>query len=242
MKINSDVGESYGPWTLGNDEALFPFLNQANIACGFHASDPATMATTVKLAVKHQLLIGAHPGYDDKVGFGRRAIPHSLDEIKALITYQVGALQAFCLLENTTVAYIKPHGALYNLMMEDHEVFEAIASTSAGLGLPLMALATEEYRDYQQLADKHQCALIYEAFVDRHYADNGRLLPRQHAEALLISDIELKSRIDDLKQGFITSHSGKRLNFPIHSLCVHGDTPKAIEMVRQVSHWLKSDQ
>lgn len=156
MKLNCDMGESFGCWSMGNDAAVMPWVDMANIACGFHASDPDNMVATIALAVSRHVEIGAHPGYDDKIGFGRRSIPHSSESISALVAYQVGALEALCQLQGAHVSYVKPHGALYNDMMKTPVIFQAILAAVAGLNqqretpLALMILARVDNTQYQQ--------------------------------------------------------------------------------------------
>ena len=146
IKLNCDMGESFGSWKMGSDEEIMPYINMANLACGFHASDPITMNNSVKLAKKYGVEIGAHPSYYDLVGFGRRSIPCSMDEIQAKILYQLGALDAFCRSENQKITYLKPHGALYNDMMKDENIFKAIleAVSSYDKDIKLMILSKQE--------------------------------------------------------------------------------------------------
>ena len=144
MKLNCDMGEAFGAWPMGLDEQIMPYVDQANIACGFHASDPLTMSKTVALAKQHGVTIGAHPGYPDLVGFGRRNMDIAPAELKALIQYQVGALQGICRAQGVEVAYVKPHGALYNTMMKDFSVLEtvmqAVSELDSSLILMVMAI------------------------------------------------------------------------------------------------------
>ena len=153
MLLNCDLGESYGPWKMGMDEVVMPHLHLANIACGFHASDPLTMDRTVALAVAHGVTIGAHPGYPDLVGFGRRSMACSRDEVIALVTYQVGALAGICQRHGAALSYVKPHGALYNDMMKDEQLCDAIMAAVAGFdaSLSLMLMATADNDRYQQM-------------------------------------------------------------------------------------------
>ncbi len=241
MQINIDAGESFGQWSLGCDETLFPLIDMANIACGFHASDPSTMDKTVKLAVANRVSIGAHPGFDDKIGFGRRLIPHTMDEIEHLIAYQVGALQAICRLNDVDLSYIKPHGALYNAMMKDLSIFEAVCRASSKLKLPLMILATVEHAIYQQVATKYQCKLIYEAFVDRNYDREGFLLPRSHEQAVIHSEKDVVKRLQSIKSNVIYSIDGRPLTMPIDTICIHGDSPNALNFVRTVRQWITKE-
>lgn len=161
LLLNCDMGESLGPWRMGADEQVMPLVDMANIACGFHASDPVTMARTVTLAKQSGTRIGAHPGYPDLVGFGRRSMKCSAQEVSALMQYQIGALDAICRAQNLRVCYVKPHGALYNDMMADHELLRAVLEGVARLNarLPLMVLATADDSAVQALADEYNVPL-----------------------------------------------------------------------------------
>ena len=155
MKLNCDLGESYGAWRMGEDDQVMPLIDMANVACGFHAGDPSVMQKTVALAAKHGVEIGAHPSYHDLAGFGRRSISHSPEEIHALILYQLGALQGLCRAEGLTLSYVKPHGALNNDMMRDMSTLEAVmaAIRSYQQDLPLMLPVTVKHEQHRKLAD-----------------------------------------------------------------------------------------
>ncbi len=182
MKLNCDMGESFGDWIIGADEQVMPFVDQANIACAFHAGDPDVMVKTILLAKQFDVEIGAHPGYQDLVGFGRRSIPHTMDEISELVCYQVGALQALCRYHHTSVGYVKPHGALYNDMMANIDVFNAVAQAVAEFNIPLMILSSSDNQQYLDIADDHDLPLLFEAFADRAYLNNGQLAPRDNED------------------------------------------------------------
>lgn len=160
---------------MGSDELVMPWVDMANIACGFHASDPHVMAKTVALAKHYNVKVGAHPGYQDLSGFGRRSIPHTAAQITEIVLYQVGALKAFCQYHDVPLHYVKPHGALYNDMMADEEVFRAIAEAVSVFALPLMILATTDNQRYLDIADIFDVPLLFEAFADRSYQEDGRL-------------------------------------------------------------------
>ncbi|MDP5253038.1 MULTISPECIES: 5-oxoprolinase subunit PxpA [unclassified Vibrio] len=237
MKLNSDLGESFGIWSVGMDEAVMPHIDMANVACGFHASDPDIMAQTIQRAIKHNVSIGAHPGYDDKKGFGRRSIPHTLDEIKHALTYQVGALIGLCQLYGTSVTYIKPHGALYNDMMVNADIYRAIveAIAEAKFDLPLMILAKADNQAYQAIADQHQVPLLFEAFADRAYTEDGTLASRQlpgtvyHEPELIINQVKQL-----VTQGTVTTIDGQTLALQADTVCVHGDNQESINTVYQL--------
>jgi UPF0271 protein len=247
MLLNADVGESFGIWTLGQDAEVIPWLDQANIACGFHASDPLTMQKTVRLALQHQVSIGAHPAYPDLIGFGRRSLKVSEDELRALIRYQVGALQAITRAEGGQVDYVKPHGALYNDMMSDPGLLQCVMEAIAALNqsdqspLSLMLLSRADNTAVQTLAEHYQLPLIFEAFADRVYTPDGLLMPRSepgavHQDRKLI----LEQAISLAKQQCVMTPSGS-LTLKADSLCVHGDNAESIATVRAIHQALRPD-
>lgn len=237
MKLNSDLGESFGIWSVGMDDAVMPHIDMANVACGFHASDPDIMAKTIQSALKHGVSIGAHPGYEDKKGFGRRSIPHSLAEIKHALIYQVGALVGLCQLYGAKVSYIKPHGALYNDMMSNQDIYQAIveAIAQAQFDLPLMILAKADNQAYQAIADQHKVRLLFEAFADRAYTEQGTLASRQlpgsvyHEPELIINQVKQL-----VSEGTVTTLDGKPLALKADTICVHGDNQESINTVYQL--------
>ncbi len=180
MLLNCDLGESYGSWTMGVDAAVMPYIDQANIACGFHAGDPLTMRHTLALAAEHGVAIGAHPAYPDIVGFGRRSMALSREEIIANLHYQVAALDGMAQTMGLALAYVKPHGALYHDMMAHSEVRAAIVEALASYHRPLalMVQATAQAAAHRAEAAAAGVQLLFEAFADRCYADNGSLLDR----------------------------------------------------------------
>ncbi len=245
MKINCDMGESFGQWKMGEDASIMPYINMANIACGFHASDPLHMSKTVALARRYRVAIGAHPGYPDMLGFGRREIAFSEAEIESFVLYQVGALQAICHAQQSPLEYVKPHGALYNTMMKDEAVLIAVLKAISGLqsaypaGLPLMVLANSQAEKMAKLAGRFGVSLIYEAFCDRAYADDGSLVPRTAKNSVLATDKEIEARIRGLvKNGEIITISGKVLSVHADTVCVHGDHPEAFESVKKVRRFI----
>lgn len=249
MKLNCDIGESYGPWQMGNDEKVMPFIDMANIACGFHASDPDIMAQTVEWATTHQVQIGAHPGYDDKLGFGRRSIPHAPSSITHLIAYQVGALDGICRLHNTKVSYVKPHGALYNDMMANRDIFESIVKAVSGLNvdrikgapsnaLKLMILARTDNSIYQEIAKQYHVELLEEAFADRAYNSDGSLVSRTQIGAVHHSPERIKLQVIQLSQGYVVTVDGTRLALNADTVCVHGDNEISIASIAELNQVL----
>lgn len=240
MKLNCDMGESFGQWVMGKDVELMPLIDMANIACGFHASDPDTMSKTVALAVEHDVLIGAHPSYFDIQGFGRRSIPHTQEQITHAILYQVGALQGICLSHNTEVAYIKPHGALYNDMMNNLDAYLAVLKASKILNLPLMILANDN-TGYQQLAESMGITLIHESFCDRKYTQQKLLAPRDQENAVINDLAEALQQASALiqHQAFPTI-DGHHISIQADTLCVHSDGEHAVQFAREMRHLITS--
>lgn len=237
MRLNCDLGESFGPWKMGLDEVVMPYLHMANIACGFHASDPLVMDRTVALARQHKVTIGAHPGYPDLAGFGRRTIDCSLQEVSTIVSYQVGALEAICRRHKARVEYVKPHGALYNNMMQDdrllHAVMQAVAHFDPDMALVLMGTSRNDH--YREMAKKYGLPLWFEFFCDRAYTDKGLLLPRGEPGAVLHDQRQIVQRVDNLLQtGTVTTASGKRLTIDADTICVHGDNEESVQVARQL--------
>ena len=237
MQLNCDLGESYGSWTMGLDAQVMPHIEQANIACGFHAGDPVTMANTLALAAQHGVTIGAHPAYPDLVGFGRRPMNLSAEEIIASLHYQIAALEGMANCQQLQVSYVKPHGALYNDMMARVEVRSAIMQAIASYHRPiaLMLQATPELDSHRREAESFGLAMLFEAFADRCYDDDGKLLSRSRPGA--VHDREkMLAQVDQLqREGTVTTVGGKLIELRADTLCVHGDNlewVQAIEAIR----------
>ena len=228
------MGESFGIYKIGMDKQIMPYIDMANLACGFHASDPVTMHQSIKLAKKHRVEIGCHPSYPDLVGFGRREMNCSTEEIVSFILYQLGALEALCRSYGTQVSYIKPHGALYNGMMRDIEIFKAIvkAVSKYDKSIKVMILSSSKNSDYAKEANKYGISLLYELFADRAYTDSGLLVSRTQKGAVLSSDEVLKRGEILFDRGVIKTISGKELKLEADALCVHGDNMEALEMIK----------
>lgn len=237
IKLNCDLGEGFGPWTMGEDAAVMPLIDQANIACGFHASDPLTMRRTVRLALERGVSIGAHPGYPDLLGFGRRSMPVDHDELVALLRYQVGALAAIAQAEGGRVDYVKPHGALYNDMMRAPDILRAVLEAVAGLGggLALMLLCRADNAPALELAREYGVPLLLEAFADRAYQADGTLRPRNQAGAVHEGIETIVDQAMRLARGEpMPLEDGASLVLQADSLCVHGDTPQALAALRAI--------
>ncbi|MDR6713156.1 UPF0271 protein [Pseudomonas hunanensis] len=237
LLLNCDMGESFGSWRMGLDAEVMPYIDCANIACGYHAGDPSIMRRTVALALQHGVTIGAHPAYPDLVGFGRRSMACSSDEIRDLLHYQIGALDGICKVQGSRVAYVKPHGALYNDMMADplklRAVLEAVAAYDPGL--PLMLMATADDSAAQALGDEIGVTLWFEAFADRGYTASGHLMSRRlpgavHHEPALVIDQALR-----LARGeALLADDGSSVQLAASTLCVHGDNDSSVAAVRQI--------
>ncbi len=237
IKLNCDMGESFGAWKMGADELIMPYIDMANLACGFHAGDALTMSKTVKLAVQNNVKIGAHPAYQDLVGFGRRSMKCSKEEIKSIILYQIGALNAFCKIYNTNISYIKPHGALYNDMMSDENLYRAIleAISSYDKDIKLMILSTVKNDEFESIAKQYDISLIFEVFADRNYTDEGTLVPRSHKNAVVHDEDQVAQRLSTLKEkGYLESINHKKLFIKADTICVHGDNEKAVEFIKLI--------
>lgn len=236
MKLNCDMGESFGAYKIGCDEEVMKHVHMANIACGAHGGDPMVMEKTVAMAVKHKVIVGAHPGYPDLQGFGRRAIDYTPDEIRTMILYQTGALAAFCMAAGTPLGYIKPHGTLYNTMMADDTilsaVFQAVASYNARI--PVMIQATPGWQHHAQIARDNGVTLLWEAFADRAYEPDGSLRKRNLPKAMHDREHILKQTEILCKEHFIAATDGRKLEFPVDALCVHGDSESSIAVISQL--------
>ncbi|WP_127587446.1 LamB/YcsF family protein [Paenibacillus koleovorans] len=229
IDLNADVGEGFGVYRLGADEELLPLVTSANIACGFHAGDPATMRTTVRLCLQHGVGIGAHPGLPDREGFGRREMAITPREAYDLIVYQVGALQAMAHTEGGTVRHVKPHGALYNMSATNAALAEAIAEAVYRLdpSLVLYGLAGSES---VRAGRRFNLCTADEAFADRRYNPDGTLVPRSRPDALLHDPQEAVVQVRALLA------AGRA-----QTVCVHGDTPEALAFARAVRVALLAD-
>ncbi|MCL6548214.1 MAG: LamB/YcsF family protein, partial [Alicyclobacillus sp.] len=239
IDLNSDVGESFGPFTVGSDEQVIPLVSSVNIACGFHAGDPRVMHETVRRAKAAGVAIGAHPGLMDLYGFGRRKIPVTPDEVYDLVLYQLGALDAFVRAESLELRHVKPHGALYNMAAADPHLAQAIAAAVASYNprLILFALAGSEL---VRAARSAGLQVAQEAFVDRRYDAEGRLVERGHPDALIGDPMEAAERVVRMvKHGKVTAVDGTELNVEIDTVCVHGDNPRALQFAAAVRDELK---
>jgi 5-oxoprolinase (ATP-hydrolysing) subunit A len=237
IDLNSDVGESFGAYKIGLDEAVVPLISSANIACGFHAGDPLVMAQTISLAVKSGVGLGAHPGLPDLMGFGRRVMDVNLEEIRHYLTYQVGALQAFAKQMGLKLQHVKPHGALYNMAVQDTEISNTIAEVISGLdeNLILVALAGPNVDELTAIAKRHSIRVAFEFFADRAYNADGSLVSRKLPGAVLHDDKAVAERVTKLADhGTVTAIDGSEIELKADTICVHGDNPKALALVKHI--------
>jgi len=234
VDLNCDVGESYGAYRLGADDALMPWITSANIACGYHAGDPLVMDETVRLAVRHGVGIGAHPGFPDLLGFGRRAMQLAPGEVENYVLYQVGALAAFARAAGAELAHVKPHGALYNVAARDPETARAIARgvARAGSHLILVGLAGSAL---VEAAREAGLATVGEGFADRAYNPDGTLRSRRLPGALLESPAAAAEQaLRIARDGTVTAHTGEEISLHVDTICIHGDTPAAVEIAQAI--------
>ncbi len=234
VDLNADCGESYGPWPMGHDAEILSVVTSANIACGFHAGDADTMAATLALAKAHDVAVGAHPGYDDKPGFGRRIIPMTEAEITRMVAYQVGAMLGMAALTGVPVTHVKAHGALSNLASAERPVADAIAAAVRAVdrSLVLLAIATTEL---ERAGEAAGLPVACEIFADRAYEPNGLLVSRSKPGALIKDADAAAARVVEMvRSGAIVAHDGTRLPTAIHSICLHGDNPAAVGIARSV--------
>lgn len=240
--LNADMGESFGPWVMGMDHEVMPHVDLANVACGFHASDPDVIRMTVRLARKHGVRVGAHPAYPDMVGFGRRSLACSSEEIENLVLYQLGALTGLCRAEGLSVSYVKPHGALYNDMARDPEILSAVmrAILAFDPALPLMTMATRDTKAVSELAAEHGVTLWFEAFADRAYDGEGRLVSRREVGAVHHDPEVIVDQATRIARGLpLTASDGSELVLSADTLCVHGDNPESIAAVKAIRQALR---
>jgi len=239
LLLNCDLGESFGAWKMGLDDQVMPFIDQANIACGFHAGDPVVIKKTLLAAKRNNVQVGAHPSYPDISGFGRRSMKIPPVELIALLQYQIASLTGMATNLGIEVQYVKPHGALYNDMMADGHIRSAVMEAIAECHQPLafMLQATPDAEIHRQEAQAFGLDVLFEAFADRCYDDNGALLSRAKEGAVHSREKMLEQVVQLQEQGTVTTISGHQLELQADSLCVHGDNMdgvNAIEKIRQL--------
>ena len=234
VDLNADVGESFGAWPMGQDPVLFPHITSANVACGFHAGDPGVMRATVALAREHGVAVGAHPGFPDLSGFGRRDMRLSPREVEDLVVYQIGALAGVAAAQGVRLQHVKAHGALYNMAVTEFALAQAIARATASvdrslilLGLPGSQLLTA--------GEREGLATAAEAFADRAYRADGTLVPRTQPGAVIHDgDAVVKRVVTMVGDQAVIAEDGSRVPLRIDTICVHGDTPGAAQLAARI--------
>ena len=234
MDLNSDLGEGYGRWTLGDDAALLEIVTSANVACGFHAGDPATIDRTVRTAVERGVAVGAQVSYPVLVGFGRREIDLPPGDLTADVLYQLGALEAFAKAAGSRVRYVKPHGALYNRIVRDPVQAAAVVEAVRRYD-PALPLLTLPGSAAMRAAENAGIQAVAEGFADRAYTGEGRLVSRREPGAVLHDPEQVAARaVAMATEGRVETADGGEVAVEIRSLCVHGDTPGAVDLARAV--------
>jgi UPF0271 protein len=240
IDLNSDLGESFGAWTMGHDEALMPSLTSANVACGFHAGDPSVMRRTVALAKRHGVAVGAHPGFPDLPGFGRRDMHLTAQEVEDLVLYQLAAIAGVAHAEGVQLQHVKAHGALYNMAARDHTLARAIARAVAAFdatlilfGLPKSALLSEGAAAGLRVAA--------EIFADRTYEADGSLTSRRMAGSVIHDPAQVVRRaVEMVTTQRVTARTGEPIELQADTLCVHGDTPGAAALAGEIRRALEA--
>lgn len=242
IDLNCDLGESFGAYKLGLDDQVLPYISSANVACGFHASDPVVMDKTVALAKDAGVAVGAHPGYPDLQGFGRRNMTIPPREVKAMIMYQIGALQAFCTARGLKLQHVKPHGALYNMAGKDEALAMAVCEAIQAVDDSLILLGLSGSK-MLEAADKIGLRSAREVFADRAYEEDGSLVARTKPGAMITDEDEAVERvIRMIREGRVTAVTGKDIPIRADSVCVHGDSPKALAFVQKIRAALTAEQ
>ncbi|MEO3975116.1 5-oxoprolinase subunit PxpA [Streptomyces sp. CAU 1734] len=240
IDLNADLGEGFGRWRLTDDEELLSVVTSANVACGFHAGDAVTMRRVCRMAAEKSVRIGAQVSYRDLAGFGRRAMDVPSDELAAEVAYQIGALEIFARAAGSRVSYVKPHGALYNRVVHDEEQASAVVDgvLMSGERLPVLGLPGSRLHT---MAEKAGLPAVTEAFADRAYTADGRLVPRGEEGAVVTDPAAVVERsVSMARFGVITARCGKAIPVRARSLCLHGDTPGAVSLARRVRRQLET--
>jgi len=238
VDLNCDMGESYGAWKMGDDAAVMPFITSANIACGFHGGDPATIRKTVRLAIDNGVAVGAHPSLPDIQGFGRRVMKISPQEMYDLVVYQAGAVEAFARAAGSKLHHIKCHGALYNMAANDEALSEAMVRAAKDLGF-VMLYALSKSKNYE-IAKKLGVPVAGEVFADRGYSDDGTLAPRDQPGGMIEDAAKsVQQALGMVEDGIVVGLSGKRIPVAADTLCLHGDQPGAAKFAAELRNAFK---
>ncbi len=230
VDLNCDMGESFGPWEMGDDEAVLPHISSANVACGFHGGDPRIMAQTVERAIQLGVGVGAHPGFPDLVGFGRRNLAVTPTEARTDVLYQIGALSGFCRRYGTSLQHVKPHGQMNNLAMKDRGLADAIVAGIRDFDPDLIVVAYGG--ELVRAAQAQNMRIAYEVYADREYNSDGTLVSRKLPGSVITDRERIVERaVRMVRTGEVVAVDGAILTVPVHTLCVHGDTPGAASLV-----------
>lgn len=241
VDLNCDLGESFGNYKLGMDEEVIPFISSANVACGFHASDPLVMAKTVSMAKENHVCVGAHPGYPDLSGFGRRNMKLTPLEVKTSIIYQIGALSAFCQANGMRLQHVKPHGAMYNMADKDPALAAAICEGIYDVD-PQYILLAPGSGEMRKAAAKTGLKCAKEVFADRAYEEDGSLVARSKPGAVITDEnLAIERVLTMIKYGKVAAITGKEIPVEANSICVHGDGVKAVEFVKKIRERLLAE-
>lgn len=243
IDLNCDMGESFGNYSIGMDDHVMEYITSANIACGWHAGDPMVMDKTVQMAKKYGVMPGAHPGYPDLAGFGRRHMNCTEHEIEQYMVYQIGALQAFCHIHDLPLQHVKPHGALYLDAVEDKKTARAIAKAilSVDASICFVALAGKKGETMRRMGRELGLKVVFEAFPDRAYTPDGTLVPRNEPGAVMSNPDEVAGRALDMANGFVVAKDGSHIDLDVQTLCVHGDNIGAVNLVKAIRQRLEDN-
>lgn len=235
VDINCDLGESYGHFKVGHDAEIMSFITSANIACGFHAGDPVTMAETVQLAKRFKVSVGAHPGFPDLLGFGRREMKLTSEELENYVIYQIGALQTIAQTRQTRLQHVKPHGALYNMAAKDENISKTIIKAVQSVNPKLIFFAPAKSAT-AKIASKMRQPAAFEAFADRAYNPDGTLVPRNKKGSVIENPVLVVKRVAQMvTEGTVAALNGETVELgEVHTVCIHGDTPTAVELARNL--------
>lgn len=234
IDLNADLGEGFGVYSYGRDDELIPLVSSVNVACGWHGGDPAVIRRAVRLAVKHGVAVGAHPGYPDLAGFGRRYMALSPDEVTDSLLMQIGGLDGICRAEGTRVRYVKPHGALYNAAAKDAKLAEGVVRAVRQYNRELLLLCPEG-SEIEKAAKAADIRTAFEFFADRAYREDGSLVPRSEEGAVIHDSEIIKARVlGAVRKKRVTTSSGKEIFIRFDSICLHGDNPEAVESAKAI--------
>lgn len=235
IDLNCDLGESFGAYKMGNDDEILPFVSSINVACGFHAGDPIVMRQTVEKALKHNVAIGAHPGFPDLIGFGRRNMNVSASEVYDYVLYQIGALDGFVKAAGAKMHHVKPHGALYNMAATEPAIADAIVKAISHMNPDLLLYGLANSEAFIRAAEKYNVTLMQEVFADRTYKQDGTLTSRTEKNALITDEDEaIKQVLQMVKEGYVEAVNGEKVTVQAQTICLHGDGEKAVQFAERI--------